>query len=347
MADILIVKTEYNGDIRRFAVPHSSYNVKYIRTTASLLYQLSPENVAMWGVVNTSEIPISTDEDLHNSVQLTPSSGNIVRLIIQNIPSKSSKEVEEDEDETTFDSTKEEVPQHKVTELSDEMVDKLMDHPKVKSKIQEMVISTLGDKKTISKLSKKLNKRKKSKRASQIEEVAPESEPTIEEPSSLSSSDNVESQPEVSPPVEQESEESSKEEEVVEDQKSEVEVGQFVVLENVEPPKRELKFSEAIEAKLEALSSSPIIQSFLALFKPKPKQNNSDESANNSDSESVPKTEEETAEVPEETLKQLQDMGFDDREANLKTLKFHKKYNEGLDAVVEDLLQQKNSENKN
>ncbi len=127
---------------------------------------------------------------------------------------------------------------------------------------------------------------------------------------------------------------------------------QFVVVENKEgapipEPKKELKFTEAIEAKFEALSSSPIVQSFLALFKPKKssKENSRDES-DQSDVEEK-KEDKEAVEIPEETLKQLQDMGFEDREANVKTLKFHKKFNEGLDAVVEDLLQQKSTENKN
>jgi len=42
-------------------------------------------------------------------------------------------------------------------------------------------------------------------------------------------------------------------------------------------------------------------------------------------------------------LKQLIDMGFENEEANLAALKFHYKYGEGLDAVIEDLLSQRES----
>jgi len=47
-------------------------------------------------------------------------------------------------------------------------------------------------------------------------------------------------------------------------------------------------------------------------------------------------------EIPQEKLNemvnQLNDMGFYDNEANIKALKFHYGFNEGLDAVIEDLL---------
>ncbi len=49
----------------------------------------------------------------------------------------------------------------------------------------------------------------------------------------------------------------------------------------------------------------------------------------------------------EEILSQLADMGFTDKETNLKVLQFHKNFNEGLAEVVEDLLIQSNTnENK-
>ena len=46
----------------------------------------------------------------------------------------------------------------------------------------------------------------------------------------------------------------------------------------------------------------------------------------------------------EEKLEQLKEMGFGDRDANLKLLKFHNRFQEGLDSVVEDLLIQKSQE---
>jgi NACalpha-BTF3-like transcription factor len=45
-------------------------------------------------------------------------------------------------------------------------------------------------------------------------------------------------------------------------------------------------------------------------------------------------------ELLDDMLKQLSDMGFADKEANEKALRFHYNYDEGLDAVVEDLLSQ-------
>lgn len=337
MADVLVVKTEFNSDIRRFAVPETSFTLKYVYTTVSLLYQLSPENIRLFGVNNGAEFLISSAEDLKQSIQTTPHAGSMSRLIIKNVPAKDLSA----STETYSLSNSMEQPSDKAIEksydVSDEMVQKLMEHPKVQAKIQEMVTATLRDKKTISKLAKKLNKRKKSKRESK--EIATENLETSAQ-DSLSSSNEM--------PVTNDEPEEQKEIDATNTETKD-EVAQFVVVENkggasIPEPKKELKFTEAIEAKLEALSSSPIVQSFLALFKPKKssKENSQDES-DQSDTEEK----KEAVEVPEETLKQLQDMGFEDREANVKTLKFHKKFNEGLDAVVEDLLQQKSTENKN
>lgn len=55
--------------------------------------------------------------------------------------------------------------------------------------------------------------------------------------------------------------------------------------------------------------------------------------------------EEEPLPNQEELLTKLHSMGFTNREANLKALRFHKNYNEGLDEVVEDLLQQSQEKN--
>ncbi len=48
----------------------------------------------------------------------------------------------------------------------------------------------------------------------------------------------------------------------------------------------------------------------------------------------------------EETLTQLKEMGFTDRDSVVKTLKFHKRFQEGLNEVVEDLLLQHEEEKK-
>jgi len=45
-------------------------------------------------------------------------------------------------------------------------------------------------------------------------------------------------------------------------------------------------------------------------------------------------------EVSEELLQKLASMGFTDREQNIKVAKFHRKYNEGLDEILDDLLTQ-------
>jgi predicted transcriptional regulator len=49
----------------------------------------------------------------------------------------------------------------------------------------------------------------------------------------------------------------------------------------------------------------------------------------------------------EDMLKQLNEMGFTDRESNLKLVKFHNQFKEGLDEVVEALLTQSQLETVN
>jgi len=52
---------------------------------------------------------------------------------------------------------------------------------------------------------------------------------------------------------------------------------------------------------------------------------------------------EENIEIPnlEELLQQLHDMGFEDRDRNIRILKFHRRFREGLDETIEDLLSEK------
>jgi len=82
------------------------------------------------------------------------------------------------------------------------------------------------------------------------------------------------------------------------------------------------------EKKSEGLSTSPLLKSVLSFFKSFKKE---------------PKEVQEKT-IPQDQLdqmlQQLNDMGFYDNEANTKALKFHYDFNEGLDAVLEDLLSQ-------
>jgi len=80
-------------------------------------------------------------------------------------------------------------------------------------------------------------------------------------------------------------------------------------------------------------SSPPLFRSLLSVFKSFKK-------------EQAPKEKEIPQEQLESMLKQLEDMGFADKEACTRALKFHHGFNEGLDAVVEDLLSQKEKEEK-
>jgi len=90
------------------------------------------------------------------------------------------------------------------------------------------------------------------------------------------------------------------------------------------------KPSSLIPAVPFEISSSPIKSFFYSIFKPAKEEPNI-----------------------EELLEQLTMMGFTDREANIEAIKFHNKFNEGLDAIVEDLITQsflpesKKSENQN
>eukprot|EP01114_Cavostelium_apophysatum_P005280 TRINITY_DN1607_c0_g1_i2.p1 TRINITY_DN1607_c0_g1~~TRINITY_DN1607_c0_g1_i2.p1 ORF type:complete len:460 (+),score=128.53 TRINITY_DN1607_c0_g1_i2:114-1493(+) len=84
------------------------------------------------------------------------------------------------------------------------------------------------------------------------------------------------------------------------------------------------------EQQTTAPSTSPLVGSLLNFLK-------------SFDGRSKQKTDEEPV-IPnlEDLLNQLASMGFTDREQNIKALKFHKKYNEGLNEVIEDLLSMQN-----
>lgn len=79
-------------------------------------------------------------------------------------------------------------------------------------------------------------------------------------------------------------------------------------------------------------ATPPIFRPFKAIFKAFKK-----EEAQKTPEREIPKEE------LDEMVKQLNDMGFTSDEANRKALKFHYKYGEGLDAVIEDLLTQRES----
>jgi hypothetical protein len=78
-------------------------------------------------------------------------------------------------------------------------------------------------------------------------------------------------------------------------------------------------------------SSVPLVRSFLSLFRGLKKEEPHVQQQQQQEPEEP---------IPDELLQRLADMGFTDKEANLKTLRFHKKFNEGLDEVIEDLLVQ-------
>lgn len=114
------------------------------------------------------------------------------------------------------------------------------------------------------------------------------------------------------------SNESSKEEQVEVDGEPEP----FVLVDNT---------NQSVEVPL---STSPLLNSLLSFFKPKRPMPIPSSILSEDADHPMP--------IPnlEEMLEQLKLMGFSDREANIKLLQFHKKFNEGLDAVVDDLLTQ-------
>jgi len=151
--------------------------------------------------------------------------------------------------------------------------------------------------------------------ATELEEEEMPAEPE-EEPQFLPiEPEPIESLPE---PVESLSEAAPEEEPVV-DQEESTEVDepeQFVIV-----------------SKSPEKNSSPILNSFLSLFKPNQKK-------------TPPKPQEveiDDAPIPnlDELLSQLESMGFTDKEQNIKVLRFHRKFNEGMDEVIEELLSQK------
>jgi len=84
------------------------------------------------------------------------------------------------------------------------------------------------------------------------------------------------------------------------------------------------KLSSLIPDTPTEIFGSPIKSFIYSLFKPTPKSNEKE---------------------VEEILEKLAAMGFPDREANLEVIKFHNKFNEGLDVIVEDLLLQSATNN--
>jgi hypothetical protein len=166
-----------------------------------------------------------------------------------------------------------------------------------------------------------------------VESVHVQTSPSVSHDSSIEAS---EEQPEEKvEPLDASDEREEEEEEEVEDKEDTVRDSKSVE----EVPEESEENEEYKDPEPLVIDRPPkansALRSLLSLFKISPKNRRIEEEPNEN-------VEEEEVEIPnlEDSLKQLADMGFSDRESNIKLLRFHKKYNEGVDEVIEDLLMQ-------
>jgi len=150
--------------------------------------------------------------------------------------------------------------------------------------------------------------------------------PAVQEPEDIEQDQEVLEQNEEVPELNPAEEEANYDNETFENESPENEIPeneaeepeQFVIVDNKPEVKKE--------------TPTPILNSFLSLFKSSQKKTPRPQEIDNLDNVQIPNL--------EDLLNQLDAMGFTDKEQNIKVLRFHKKFNEGLDEVVEELLHQ-------
>jgi len=291
--------------------------------------------------------PISNDKQFQEYVKnANDSNSKILRLTIRSFASETKVS------EPIMLETKSSI-------LKEEERTSILDRPDIRSQLQTIILETVQSKPFIDTIAQKLNLYIESTK-NEIAETYPQS-PVLETfpqldleeldalKRSLAEYDQVSLQVKEKEEEKQEEEveekQAEQEEQSREEQKPKEEEEQKPKEEEYKPEEQEIEQKDLVandvensdsfvvlkphEEKQEGLSISPL-RSVLSFFKSFKKDQSKE-------------VEEKT--IPQEKLdemnKQLNDMGFHDYEANMKALRFHYKYNEGLDAVIEDLLSQK------
>jgi len=359
---MVVIKVTYGPDLRRLTF-EDGLNWQEVSERLKKMFNL-PLTYAGLNIFHVSEegiiAPISNDKQFQEYVRnANDSNSKILRLTIRSFASETKVS------EPIMLETKSSI-------LKEEERTSILDRPDIRSQLQTIILETVQSKPFIDTIAQKLNLYIESTK-NEIAETYPQSpvletfpQLDLEELDALKRS--LAEYDQVSLQVKEKEEEKQEEEEVEEKQAEQEEQSreeqkpkeeeQKPKEEEYKPKEEEYKPKEEEykpkeqefeqkdlandvensdlfvvlkphEEKQEGLSISPL-RSVLSFFKSFKKDQSKE-------------VEEKT--IPQEKLdemnKQLNDMGFHDYEANMKALRFHYKYNEGLDAVIEDLLSQK------
>jgi len=355
----IAVKTNFEGDIRRFSVS-SLTPFRLVEESIGRFYNLTTGNFRILFSNSEENLKPLTQENFNKIFGECGSPTKILRLYIQKVAplilkedkksgadspqglscdmmsdcanktvqTESSKVIHE----TTQTSTQVEIPEisvlldnpHFVAQLS-QLMNQALSSRTLIDFIQDGFVPSL-----VNVMKELVNKNKAPVITSLPTQVTPLvlSETTIEqieEENTEIAQEQIEEENKEMP--QEQIEEENKE--MVQEQNAEVVQGELtpVIKEESTPVIKEESTAATTPEKLSSLIpdtpteifGSPIKSFIYSLFKPTPKSNEKE---------------------VEEILDKLAAMGFPDREANLEVIKFHNKFNEGLDVIVEDLLLQ-------
>jgi len=302
---MVVVKISFGKDLRRITVENDA-SLREVTDHIKTLFNL-PLSFCRLILIHIKEDDskevISNDKQFQQAIITANDSRNkILRLEIQ--------------------SAKPEVQPIPLSPLQKEK-DVLLDNPDVRAQLETIILETVQSKPFIDTIIQKFFEQTKESQPSieekQVQSVVVEAIPQVlsnlqkeVEKAPIESIKEIPKQIDEVPKIEKvvQQEQNIEEKKVIEAQED-----SFVLV----PDQPE-------ENRIES-GTSPLVRSFLSIFKSFKK-----EEPKQPQQKMIPK------EKLEEMLKQLRDMGFTDDEVNMKALHFHYKFNEGLDAVIEDLL---------
>jgi len=354
----IIIKAKFAGDIRRITVDQGALTYKDLKKVLKKLFKptSSSFNIGYYDEENDL-INIRSDIDLQTALQC--SKGNVLRVLIEAVEDSKSEAI------SLIDSA-----------LPISRTDNLFSDVEFTMKLEQFITQTVCSRPFINTLSEKLlphlieamnnpqppsqvNSAQEFDLSSLLIQSVPQlmtNSASSENLMSKLTEDNTIVTTPVGPerrviPREIQFEEENREEDeesVDSEEQNEVaseELGTSVERTEEEAPKEEQHEERSSEEEIETfvpVNSNPI---------PNPKSPLSLRSVLNNlfklsrrHNPQVDKQEEEDIPNLEETLNQLFEMGFTDRDTLVKTLKFHKQFQEGLNEVIEDLLLQREEE---
>jgi len=323
---MLVIKTNLEGDLRRFTLHPNEVNFANLQQILAKLYTIHISQFKISYLDDQGDsVTLSNDEELNHAIQqVNRFHQPALRLFLQ-MPSAAANNPEISGAEYGSFSG------HSQENI---FLDKMLSSPEFHQRVEQLVVETVTSKVVVDTVVKSLVP----KLISVLKEMAnaPASTHMVQSPQTNESQVTVptseaaqivregELTPDV-PASDPEDQMSLPENQMQEQQENNNTENQNIPNKEDEPEAFVMVKDNKEDGRL-ADQPNPLVRSIMSIFKGLKK-------------DSLPQQEaEDTTPVPEELLQQLAEMGFVDREMNMKTFRFHKKFNEGLDAVVEDLL---------